>query len=127
MEYVAIVTALALLEYTVFAFMTGAARARTKVLAPATTGNPEFERYFRVQQNTIEQLITFLPALWLFGLYVSAPIGALLGLVFVLGRLLYALAYWRDAEKRGLGFLIGELANVALILGALAGAIRAVF
>ncbi len=126
MEYVAIVTALVLLEYTVFALMAGAARGRLKILAPATTGNPEFERYFRVQQNSIEQLITFLPALWLFGRFVSGPIAALLGVVFLVGRLVYALGYWRDAEKRAPGFVIGELANVALILGALVGAILAV-
>ena len=121
MEYVAHVTGLALLEYTVFAFMTGMARGRFKVTAPATTGNPQFERYFRVQQNTIEQLITFIPALWIFARYLSAPIAAILGGVFLVGRLVYALGYWKDAEKRGPGFMIGELANLALILGAIAG------
>ena len=121
MEYVALVTGLALLEYTVFAFMTAMARGRFKVTPPATTGNLEFERYFRVQQNTIEQLITFIPALWIFARYLSAPIAAILGVVFLIGRLVYALGYWKDAAKRGPGFMIGELANLALILGAIAG------
>ena len=127
MEYVALVTALALLEYTVFALLAGAARVRRKVPAPATTGDPEFERYFRVQQNTIEQLITFLPALWLFGRFVSGPIAAALGVVFLLARVLYAFGYTRDPEKRGIPFAVGEVANVALILGAVVGTALALF
>ena len=122
MEYVALVTGLVLLEYTAFALLTGSARGRLKIAAPATTGHPEFERYFRVQQNTTEQLITFLPALWIFARYLSAPIAAILGGVFLIGRLLYARGYWKDAEKRGPGFIVGELANVVLILGAVVGA-----
>ncbi len=125
MEYVAIVTALAVLEYMIFAFFVGSARGRLKVAAPAVSGDPEFERYFRVQQNTLEQLIAFLPALWLFGLYLSGPVAALLGLVFLVGRALYFRGYVRDAEKRGLGFGIGFLANVILVLGALVGATMA--
>ena len=68
-------------------------------MAPATSGNPTFERYFRAQQNTVEQLIIFVPAMLLFGHYVSAPIGAGLGLVFILGRALFARGYYRDPRS----------------------------
>ena len=90
MELTTITIALALLEYTVFTMLCGRARARCGIVAPATSGDPTFERYFRVQQNSVEQLIIFVPAMLLFGHYVSAPIGAGLGLVFILGRALFA-------------------------------------
>ncbi len=125
MEWIAIVAALALVEYLYFGIRVAMARQKFSIEAPATTGHPEFERHFRVQQNTVEQLVIFLPGLFLFGQFVSAPVGALLGAVFVAGRLLYQVGYVSAPEKRGTGFLIGELANVALLLGGLIGAIWA--
>ena len=89
------------------------------------TGDQTFERYFRVQQNSMEQLILFLPAIALFGLYVSQPIGAGLGLVFILGRALYARAYYRNPEDRGLGFGLSVLSNLVLTFGGLIGALVA--
>ena len=121
MEATALVTALALIQYQVFAALVGRARGRTGVKAPATTGHPEFERYFAVQRNTLEQLVTFLPALWLFSYYVNGWAAAGLGLVFVFGRSLYFSTYVKDPAKRGPGFIIGQLAHFALILGALVG------
>jgi uncharacterized membrane protein YecN with MAPEG domain len=123
--WVAIVIAMALLEYIVFVFLCGQARARAAVPAPATTGDPTFERYFRVQQNTVEQLVVFVPAMVLFGTYVSDPIGAGLGLVFVVGRGLYAHGYYQDPARRGPGFGLTVLSNVVLTLGGLVGAIVA--
>ena len=125
MALIAIVTVLALLEYLFFGVMVARARVQTGVKAPATVGDPHFERCFRVQQNTLEQLIVFLPSLWLFAYYIHAPTGALLGLVFVTGRFLYYRGYVRAASKRGNGFLIGAIAQVALLLGGLAGAVVA--
>lgn len=122
MEYIAVVTALALVEYAVFSAYTGWARGKFAVAAPAISGDENFERYFRVQQNTLEQLMIFIPGLWLFGNYVNAPIGALLGLVFLVGRVLYFRGYTRAAEKRGTGFLIGYVPNILLLLGGLIGA-----
>ena len=122
MEWIAIVTVLALLEYMVFGMRVGLNRAKYEVAAPAVSGNEIWERHFRVQQNTVEQLIIFLPALWLFGYYVSGPIGALVGLLFVVGRAIYAAGYVSAPEKRSRGFLMTFLANVILILGALGGA-----
>jgi uncharacterized MAPEG superfamily protein len=125
MEWIAAITALALLEYLAFGTLVGLQRSRTGVQAPATTGHPVFERYFRVQQNTLEQLIVFIPALWLFARYVHPPIGALLGLVWIAGRLLYLRGYVQDPERRGPGFLLSFGANVILLIGGLIGALIA--
>ena len=127
MELTAIVIGIALLEYAVFTMLCGRARARSGVVAPATSGDPTFERYFRVQQNSVEQLIIFVPAMLLFGHYVNAPIGAGLGLVFVLGRALFARGYYRDPPKRATGFGLSLLSNLALLLGGLIGAVIAYF
>jgi len=127
MEWVAIVTGLALVEYMGFAMKTGLSREKYGVTAPATTGHPEWERIYRVQQNTVEQLIIFVPAMLLFGHYVSAPIGAGLGLVFVVGRALFARGYYRDPPKRASGFGLSLLSNLVLLLGGLIGAVIAYF
>jgi glutathione S-transferase len=124
MELPAIVTVLALLEYMVFTFRVGTSRLKYKVEAPATSGHPEWERLFRVQQNTLEQLIVFLPGLWLFSIYVSPTVGAGIGLFFLVGRMLYFTSYVRDPKSRTVGFLLGFLSNAALVLGGLGGAIR---
>lgn len=125
MEWVAIVTAVALLEYVWFSIQVGRARGRTGVHAPATTGSPEFERYFRVQANTLEQLILFLPGIWMFAHYVSAPVAAGLGVVYVVGRWLYYTTYTVDPAKRSAGFGLSMLPNLALVIGGLIGALCA--
>ena len=124
-ELTAIVIALALLEYSVITILCGRARARCGVVAPATSGDPIFERYFRAQQNTLEQLIVFVPAMLLFGRYVSVPIGAGLGLVFIVGRALFARGYYRDPPTRASGFGLSLLSNGVLLLGGLIGAVVA--
>ena len=123
MALVAVVIALALIEYLVFGILVGRARVRCDVPAPATTGHPVFERYFRVQQNTLEQLIVFVPSMWLFGLYVSPLWAAGLGILFVLGRVVYLTGYVADPKKRGAGFGLSFLPTAILALGSLAGAI----
>lgn len=123
MALVAAVIALALIEFVVFALLVGRARAMCKVAAPATTGHPVFERYFRVQQNTMEQLIVFVPSMWLFGLYVSTVWAAGLGLLFVVGRALYLKAYVKEPSTRSVGFGLSFLPNLILLLGALTGAL----
>jgi uncharacterized MAPEG superfamily protein len=125
MELVVIVIALALIEYLVFTMLAGQARGRCGVAAPAIIGNPEFERRLRVQQNTLEQLIVFVPAILMFARYVSPPIAAGLGLVFILGRFLYGRGYAIDPARRGPGFGLTLLSNVVLLLGGLIGALLA--
>ena len=83
MEPVYVIILVALLEYAVFTALVGRARVRHGIKAPATTGNPDFERVYRVQQNTLESLIVFVPAVWIFGLNASPAIGAGLGAVFL--------------------------------------------
>ena len=124
MAYVDIVTALALLQFIVFGFKVGRARGRYGVKAPAITGNEIFERYFRVQQNTLEQLIVFLPGLYLFSHYFSPPVAAVLGAVYLVGREVYAATYVKDPAKREMGYGLTFLPMVILVLGGLIGAVR---
>jgi len=100
----------------VFGFLVGAARGKYGVTAPAVSGDPIFERYYRVQQNTLEQLATFLPAITVYGFYGNPQLAAGLGGVFIIGRAIYAVAYIKDPSKRGLGFILGWLATVLMIL-----------
>ena len=127
MELPALVTLLALLEYMFFVFRVGLSRAKYNVPAPATSGNPEWERMFRVQQNTLEQLIVFLPALWTFAMFVSPAIGAAIGSVFVIARPIYYLGYLKDPDRRTPGFVMGYLATVALVIGGIGGVIYSLF
>lgn len=117
-----LVTVLALLLYIAEFVSVSRARVRYGIEAPAVNGAPEFERIFRVQQNTAEQLIWFMPSLWLFALSVSSLWAGLIGLVWVAGRAHYAMCYCRDPETRGLGYATG-LASAGLLL---AGALIAV-
>jgi hypothetical protein len=123
MDLVAFVAGLALLEYAVFLFLCGQARGRFEVPAPATTGHAIYERYFRVQMNTIEQLVLFLPGLFGFAWYVSEPWAAAMGGVFLVGRALYARGYVQDPARRGPGFGLTLLANLVLVVGTLLGAV----
>jgi glutathione S-transferase len=117
-HFTALVTCLALLFYFVTSFNVGKARATFGVKAPAISGNPDFERVFRVQMNTLEWLPFFLPALWLFAIYLSDTIAAALGVVWIIGRILYMTGYSKAANKRGLGFGIQAGAAILLWLGA---------
>jgi glutathione S-transferase len=121
MELVYVTILLALLEYLGMAAVVGRARAKYGIRAPATTGHPDFERANRVHVNTLESLIVFIPAVLIFALYVSERWAAVLGAVFVVSRAVYALGYYRAAEKRGLGAGIGGLVTGALVVGGLIG------
>jgi hypothetical protein len=122
-EPVAIVTALVLLEYFWIVWQTGQARGKYGVPAPAMSGHPIFERWLRVQLNTVEQLVIFLPALWMFALYVHATVAAALGLGFLVGRYLFARGYVEDPAKRGPGFIVTLASSMTLLVGGLIGAI----
>jgi len=114
----ALVTCLALLFYFLTAARVGKARATFGIKAPAITGNPDFERIFRVQMNTLEWLPVFLPALWLFAIYINDAVAAALGLVWIVGRILFMIGYSNAANKRGTGFGIQAGAAILLWLGA---------
>ena len=89
MDVVYIVISLALLQFFVFGGFVGRARVKFGIDAPAVTGDPIYERYHRVHYNTMEQLVVFVPGMLLFGEYVSAMVAAGLGLVFIVGRIIY--------------------------------------
>lgn len=125
MEIVAIVIILSLIEYVAFGMQAGAARGKYGVEAPATTGHPIFERKLRVQQNTLEQLVIFLPGIWFFGVYVNAEIAAFVGLFFIVGRVIYARSYVAEPSKRTVGFMITFASQAVLVIGALVGAVVA--
>jgi glutathione S-transferase len=117
-------TVLTLILYLVLTANVGRARVKYKVPVPQISGDPNFERVFRVQQNTLEQLVLFLPSLWLFSLFISPTWGAGIGGIWIIGRILYAWGYYQAAEKRALGFGINSLSIIVLLLGALVGLIR---
>ncbi|MBV8341299.1 MAG: MAPEG family protein [Gammaproteobacteria bacterium] len=127
MPYVQLVILLALLEYLLFGHAVGRARTRYKVPAPACTGHEVFERYFRAQMNTLEQLVVFLPAIWLFARYLNAWAAAALGVLFIIGRALYFRGYVQAAESRHAGFALSAIPTVTLLVGALIGVIRAIY
>jgi len=124
MELIAIVVILALVEFIGFSMATGRARIKYNVPAPATTGNEQFERLFRIQQNTLEQLMVFIPAILIAGYFSNATWAALAGLVFIIGRLLYFSGYSKDPKRRSTGFGIGFLATVYLLIAGLVGLIQ---
>ena len=118
-----LITVSALILYFVVTINVGRARFKHKVSPPQMTGNPDFERVLRVQQNTLEQMILFLPSLWLFSQFISPIWGAAIGAVWIIGRILFAWGYYQAAEKRSMGFGIGTLATLALLGGSLTGII----
>ena len=123
MELPAIVTIIALMEFVVFSFRVGSGRQEHQVEAPATSGSLPWERLHRVHQNTMEQLVVFIPALFLFSHYWSPTVGAAIGTVFVIARPIYAAAYVKNPPSRTLGFVAGFLATVVLLVGSLVGAV----
>lgn len=123
MQWVAIVTVLALLQCALFSFIVGRARVKYQIRAPAVQGHEIFERTLRIHANTIEQLVLFLPALWLCGWYLDARVAALLGAIFIVARQLYFNDYLQQPRDRGRGFLLGFLTTLTLLIAGLGGAI----
>jgi glutathione S-transferase len=126
-HYTAFVSLLAVLFYFTTGLAVARARAKYGVKAPAISGHPDFERTFRVQANTLEWMPIFLPSLWLFAFYVSDIGAAAIGVVWILGRILYFVGYTQAAEKRSRGFAIQALAGAVLLLGALIGVAVRIF
>jgi glutathione S-transferase len=123
--YTTAVTLLALLLHQAVTMGVGQARARYGIKAPAVTGNEHFERAYRVQMNTVEQMVFFLPALWLCAVLLSDIGAAVGGLIWVIGRAIYAVSYRNDPAKRGPGVMLTVLPQFGLWLGAAVGLVRA--
>jgi glutathione S-transferase len=125
----ALVTILALVVYFYMGVRVGQMRVKHGIKAPATSGHPEFDRAFRVQMNTLEHLPVLIPLLWLtvFYFYVFPMAAPALGVVWVLGRVVYMNGYMKDPEKRGPGFGLSALAEVLLLVLALFGIVAAFF
>lgn len=116
MIYVALVTLLILAQYSFFFMQAGMARGKGEVKAPAVSGDELFERANRVQTNSLEQMVITLPAMWVCAHYFRADIAAILGFTYFVGRFLYSFSYMKEPSKRAMGFMIGFLANTALLL-----------
>ena len=116
-------TLLIALFYFFTAFRVGNLRGRHGIRAPACSGHPEFDRAFRVQMNTLEQMAMTLPLLWIATLFPIGPawLPALIGLLWVAGRIVYLRAYMADPEKRLIGAMLSGLLNLALLILAIAG------
>ena len=121
MALAALVALLILGEYIAFMGLCGKARANSGLQAPATTGDENFERAYRVQMNTLEQMVVTLPAMWVCATFFMPVVATVLGLGFFVGRLIYRSAYIKDPTTRGPGMIIGFLSNVGLILCGLWG------
>lgn len=117
----AVVTLLTLLLMFATVWMVGRARERYGIKAPSISGDPAFERAWRVQMNTLENAVMFIPALWLAAQYVDPLWAGIAGLVWLAGRVWYALAYLRDANRRGPGYIVSMLAWLVLMLMAAGG------
>ena len=124
MVWVSAVILLAILQYVVIGLIVARARVWYAVPAPACTGHPKFERWFRVHQNSLEMLMAFVPAMWLFGWWVSPTWGVAVGLFFVAGRIIYAAQYVAEPRTRMLGALLSYFTILVLVIGGLWGLIR---
>ena len=123
MEATVIITFLALAQFILFGVQVGSLRAKHGVKAPATTGHDEFERMNRVHVNTMEQLVVFLPALWLHAQYSNPLWGAIIGLVYIVGRFVYRAEYLKDPSSRSPGFSMSMIPSVVLLVWALVAAV----
>ena len=118
-HFTALVTCLAIAFYFFTSIQVSKARVAFGIKVPAISGNPDFERVFRVQMNTLEWMPIFLPSLWLFAIYISDPVAAALGFVWIAGRILYLIGYSKAVEKRSPGFAVQAIAVIILWIGAL--------
>jgi glutathione S-transferase len=122
--YVDLVIVAAIAQFFFFAAMVAVARGRYKVVAPAVSGHPLFERYYRVQMNTLELLIMFLPSLLVAAKYHTGNWVPVLGAVYIIGRFIYYRSYVREPAGRALGFGLSMLPILILLVSGAIGALR---
>ena len=123
--HAALITALTVLVLILAVYLVGRARGKYGIAAPAITGQPDFERAFRAHQNTVEQVVMFLPALWLAAMYGNEQLAVYLGYAWIVGRVLYLFGYIRAAGNRSAGFMINALAMIGLLIIGMQGIIKA--
>ena len=121
MEYTIAIISIALLQYIFFTGRTGFSRGKFEINAPKTVGDETWERIYRVQQNTMEQLVIFIPGMIIFSTYVSQTWVLLPGILFVIGRQIYSQMYINNPDKRAPGMVLSFFSNIALVLGGLIG------
>jgi len=124
MNYVTIVVMLALLQYLYFAVAVGRARTRHGVPAPATQGDEVFERFHRAHQNTLEQLVVFIPSIFAAAYYANVGLAVCMGVVFLVSRIFYFRMYITEPSSRGRPMILTMAANLVLIIASLVGALR---
>ena len=120
---IALVTIAALVFYAYTIWQVTEMRRKHNVVPPATTGAPEFDRAFRVQMNTLEQLVIFLPLLWLAGTFFNRWVACILGIVWIVGRVLYMQGYMDAPERRETGAIMSGAASAILAVVPLLGVI----
>ena len=123
MTWMHLVAVLALFQFLLFGALVARARGKYGVHAPATTGNEVFERYYRVQMNTLELLVLLLPAMWIAAAYWNPRWVAAAGVVYLVGRMVYLRAYTTEPRSRGLGYMLSILPVVALMVAGVAGVV----
>jgi uncharacterized membrane protein YecN with MAPEG domain len=116
---VGIVTLLTCLACSGMAVQVSRTRSKLGIFAPVMTGDAVLERTIRAHLNTVEWMPIFLPSLWLFAIYWSSLGAAVLGLVWIVGRIIYFVGYVASPSGRFPGFFIQAMAVLALLLGAL--------
>jgi uncharacterized membrane protein YecN with MAPEG domain len=121
MEYSIAIILVALLQFIFFTGRTGFSRSKYDIKAPKTTGNERWERIYRIQQNTMEQLVIFIPAMLIFSIYVSKTWVVLPGILFIIGRHVYSRLYLEGPEHRGPGMVLSMFTNIVLVVGSLIG------
>jgi hypothetical protein len=119
MQSIILIISLALLQYIFFCIKVGTSRGKYNVEAPAVTGNETWERLYRVQMNTLEQLVVFIPSIYLFALNVSPLIAQLFGLSYLIGRVIYYRSYVKEPSSRGLGVMLSIMPGWLMVVGVL--------
>ena len=125
MAWIELVSVLALVQYMWFGVQVGGARGKYSIKAPAVSGHEVFERIYRVQMNTLEQLVVFLPVLWMAARYWNPVWMAAIGAVYLVGRMIYRNSYIKDPGSRTLGFALTFFPSMVLLLATLVGAVMA--
>jgi glutathione S-transferase len=126
MPYVVIVTVIVLMQFFMIGFQVGRARAKYGIHAPAMSGHPMFDRIFRVHMNTLEQLVIFLPIMWIFARYISPLWATGFGVIFIIGRAIYAITYVREPKSRSLGFALTAVPTLIMMVWLVIWAVQAI-